>query len=217
MRLRHKAWAIPELEKDDRIFFDPVDRKGRWQEIFANDYPIHLEIGSGWGKFALTSAQANPHINYIALEREAGVLVYAARDFREAKLSNLVGVRTIAERLDEFFAEDELDRIYLNFSNPWPANRHRKRRLSHPRFLAIYEKILHTGGQLHLKTDDEGFFRQTLTYLEESPFEIIAVDEDLAFDKPGNIMTEYEEKWRKQGIPIRFVSARIVKGRKDNG
>lgn len=209
MRIRHKAWAIPELEKDDRIFFDPIAQKGGWHEIFGNDHPIYLEIGSGWGKFALTSAIQNPEINYIALEREAGVLVYAARDFQEANLPNLVGIRSTAERLNEFFPADTLDRIYLNFSNPWPAHRHGKRRLSHPRFLSMYETILKNAGELHLKTDDETFFIQSLAYLRDSSFEIEEIDDDLPADKPGNIVTEYEEKWRQRGVPIHFVRARL--------
>ncbi len=209
MRLRHKAWAIPELEQDNRIFFDPVENKGNWGHVFGNDNPIHLEIGSGWGKFALTTATENPDINMIALERDANVLVYAARDFREADLPNLVGLRTIAERLTEFFDEGELDRIVLNFSNPWPANRHAKRRLTHPRFLAMYETLLKVGGEVHFKTDGEDFFRQSVRYLEASPFDIIEVDEDVAADKPGNVMTEYEEKWRNQGVPIKYLRAKL--------
>lgn len=205
MRLRYKSWAIPEMQENEYIFFDPIENKGRWSEIFGNDNPIYLEIGAGRGRFAITSASQNPNINYIALEMDANAFVYAARLFKEEALPNLYGVRTVAQRLLEFFAEGEIDKIYINFCNPWPKNRQHKKRLSHPRFLELYKIILKKGGQIELKTDDRPFFDDTVRYFQDSGLELLDVDYDLDANKNGNIVTEYETKWRSQGVKINYV------------
>lgn len=207
MRLRYKSWAIPEMQENEYIFFDPVENKGRWSEIFGNDNPIYLEIGAGRGRFAITSARINAEINYIALEMDANAFVYAARLFEEEKLQNLLGVRTIAQRLLEFFDEDEIDRIYINFCNPWPKNRQHKKRLSHPRFLELYRKILKDGGKIELKTDDRPFFDDSIRYFEKMDYDLEEVDFDLDADRRGNIVTEYETKWRGLGVKINYLRA----------
>lgn len=209
MRMRNKPWAIPELKENKLIFFDPVDKKGTWQEEFGNNNPIHLEIGAGWGKFSLTKAANNKDINYVAMEMESNVFVYAGRDFLASKLTNIRGIRGLAQQLDQFFDQGEIEKIYLNFSNPWPANRHKKRRLTHPRQLETYKKILKESGIIELKSDDRDFFNESIDYLKESGFEILEIDNNLPFDKPGNIVTEYEAKWRKMGKPINFLKARL--------
>lgn len=209
MRLRYKAWAIPELKKNPRVIFDPLEPAVDWTNIFGDDRPLHLEIGCGWGGFLLDSAQQNPDINYIALEKEAGVLVYAVRKFDEAGADNLFSIRADADRLEEFFAEDSIDRIYLNFSNPWPARRHHRRRLTHPLFLEKYKRILKKEGDLRLKTDNLPFFEDSLKYLTRSGFRILEIDRDLPADRPGNIVTDYESKWRAMGIKINYLRAVI--------
>lgn len=211
MRLRYKPWAIPEMQENEFIYFDPVENKGRWREVFGNDNPIYLEIGAGRGKFALISAERNPDVNYIALEMDANAFVYASRKFKESQLENLLGVRTVAQRLLEFFDESEIDRIYINFCNPWPKNRQHKKRLSHPRFLELYKVVLKNGGTIELKTDDRPFFDDTVEYFEDSVFEILDVDYDLAADKGDNIVTEYESKWRSRGIKINYIKVKLKK------
>ena len=207
MRLRYKEWAIPELEENKLIYFDPVDNKGRWNEVFVNDNPIHLEIGAGKGRFTTEIAKRNPDINFIALEMEAGAFVYASRLFVESGQENIRGIRTMAQKLLEYFEKDEIDKIYINFCNPWPKNRQHKRRLTHPRLLKLYKVILKSKGQIQLKTDDLDFFEDSISYFEKEDFEILEIDYDLPPDKNENIITEYESKWRNQGVKIKYLKA----------
>lgn len=205
MRLRYKEWAMPELEENDLIFFNPTENKGRWSQVFGNDNPIHLEIGAGKGKFATVMSQLNPDINFIAVEMEAGAFVYASRLFSESGQTNIRGIKTQAQELAEYFEEDEIDKIYINFCNPWPKNRQHKRRLTHPRQLQVYKKFLKKGAAIELKTDDLNFFEDSIQYFKDNAFEIQEIDYDLAADKNGNIVTEYEAKWRSQGIKIKYI------------
>lgn len=209
MRLRYKAWAKPELEANKFIFFDPVDKKGRWKEEFDNLNPIYLELGAGRGKFSAVSAEENPAINYIGVEMENKAFVYASRLYEERELKNIRGIAGRVEKLAEYFDDGEVDRIYINFCNPWPKNRQQKRRLTHPRQLAIYETILKAGGEIHFKTDDEGLFEDSIGYLEAENFEILEIERDLPAEYRGNIVTEYEKKWRDRGIKIKFLRARL--------
>lgn len=208
MRLRYKEWAIPELQDNKLIFFDPVDLKGKWKQEFANSNPIHLEIGAGKGRFATTMAERNPDINFVAVEMEAGAFVYASRLFSESEQENIRGIRTLAQKLLDYFEEQEVDKIYINFCNPWPKNRQHKRRLTHPRQLEIYKKILKENSTIDLKTDDLDFFKDSIDYFEKTGFEITELDYNLSADKDGNIVTEYESKWRSQGVDIKFLRAR---------
>ncbi len=205
MRLRYKEWAMPELEENDLIFFNPTENKGRWSQVFGNDNPIHLEIGAGKGKFATVMSQLNPDINFIAVEMEAGAFVYASRLFSESGQTNIRGIKTQAQELAEYFEEDEIDKIYINFCNPWPKNRQHKRRLTHPRQLQVYKKFLKKGATIELKTDDLNFFEDSIQYFKDNAFEIQEIDYDLGGDKNGNIVTEYEAKWRSQGIKIKYI------------
>lgn len=209
MRLRYKPWAMGELEANELIFFSPSENKGKWREVFANDNPIYLEIGAGRGRFTRVSAEQNPDINYIALEMEAGAFVYAGRLFLESKLENIRGIKAKAEELPDFFEEGEVDRIYINFSNPWPKNRQHKRRLTHPRQLDLYKKILKAGGQIIFKTDDRDFFEDSIGYFEKSGFSCFDVEYDLAADAKDNIVTEYESKWRSQAVKICQLKAKL--------
>lgn len=211
MRMRNKPWAIPELKENPLAFFDPEENKGKWNQVFGNDNPIHLEIGAGYGKFSLEMARRNPDINFIALEMDTNVLVYAGRAYLEENLPNLKIVRCLAQNLLKFFAEDEVSQIYLNFSNPWPANRHKKRRLTHTGFLEIYQLILKNGGYIIQKTDSKDFYMQSLSYFRDSKFEVIDTNTDLAADAHDNIVTEYEAKWRSQGIKINYIKAMLKK------
>lgn len=211
MRIRFKKFAIPELQENDLVYFDPKNNNGRWNEIFENNNPIHLEIGAGRGGFVATLAEQNPDINYVAIEMDANILVYAGRLFLERSLKNIRAIRGFAEYLGDHFNEDEISKIYINFSNPWPKKKHLKRRLTHPRHLKIYKEILKNGGEIEFKTDDRPFFEDSLEYFKESGFEILEYSFDLKLeDKPENIVTEYESKWRRMGVPICYARVKSV-------
>lgn len=210
MRLRKKHWAIPELKENKYIYFYPVKNKGRWREIFANDNPIYLEIGAGKGKFVIESAKNNPNINYIAMERDSNVFSYTGRQFIKEELGNVLGIVNIAENLTQYFSDNEIDKIYINFCNPWPKYKQHKRRLSHPRLLNIYKSILKNQGEIELKTDSREFFEDTIKYFTNENFEILEKSFDLAIID-SNVITEYENKWRGLSVPICFVKVKLNK------
>lgn len=211
MRIRFKKFAIPELQENDLVYFDPKNNNGRWNEIFENTNPIHLEIGAGRGGFVATLAEQNPDINYVAIEMDANILVYAGRLFLEHSFKNIRAIRGFAEYLGDHFNEDEISKIYINFSNPWPKKKQHKRRLTHPRHLKIYKEILKNGGEIEFKTDDRPFFEDSLEYFKESGFKILEYSFDLKLeDKPENIVTEYERKWRGMGVPICYARVKSV-------
>lgn len=135
MRLRKKPWAKPELEKDNKVIFNPSEFQGKWNECFNNDFPIHLELGCGRGSFIAQLAKLNPKINYIAIDIHPELLVYVLRKANENKLTHLRIIPMYIENIGDIFAPDEIEKIYINFCNPWPNKRHHKRRLTHPNFL----------------------------------------------------------------------------------
>ena len=211
MRLRYKPWAVPELEENDLIYFDAKENKGKWKEVFGNKNPIHLDIGAGMGKFTSTLAERNPDINYVAMEFDAKAFVYAGRMFENTGLTNIRGIKNMAENLKEYFVENEVDKIYINFCNPWPKRSQHKRRLTHPRLLENYRAIMKVGGEIELKTDNRPFFEDSLVYFERNGFEIVEKTFDLKVeDKADNIITEYESKWRGLGIAICYARVRMV-------
>lgn len=207
MRLRHKPNAIPEMMENNKIYFDASVNKGKWKEIFGNDNPIHLEIGAGKGDFVIQMANLHKDINYIALEMNTNAFVVASRKILDQDIKNVRGIIGNAENLEDFFDKDEIDKIYLNFSTPWPKKRHHKRRLSHKRFLDRYKKIISDGTELELKTDNEDFFDASLEYFEDFGMDIGKVDRDLDINQ--SIVTEYEDKFRKRDMPIYFVAAKF--------
>ena len=203
MRLRKKHWAIPEMEKNPYVFFNGEDYKGKWKEEFGNDNEIHIEIGAGKGAFIQELSKRNPDINYVIVEMESNAFVYACRKILEDELENVRALPINAETLTEYFDQDEVSRIYINFCNPWPKPRHHKRRLTHPRLLSVYRKILKKNSRIYMKTDDQDLFEATLEYTSENGYEIIEANKDMKLeDYPENIVTEYERKWRSQNIPI---------------
>ncbi len=207
MRLRHKANAIPEMKENKKIYFDASVNKGKWKEIFGNNNPIHLEIGAGKGDFITQMANSNKDINYIALEMNTNAFVVASRKMLDEDMKNVRGIIGNAENLEEFFEMGEIDKIYLNFSTPWPKKRHHKRRLSHKRFLDRYKKIISDGAEIELKTDNEDFFDASYLYFEDFGMEIEEVDRDLDINK--SVVTEYETKFRNRDMPIYFVAAKF--------
>lgn len=207
MRLRYKPNAIPEMKENDRIFFYPRDMKEKWQEVFDNDNPIHLEIGAGKGDFIIEKAKSHPDINFIALEMNTNAFVIASRKIKEEELKNVIGLIDYGEELTEAFGEDEIDHIYINFSTPWPKTKHHKRRLSHPRFLERYQKIIKNEGIIEQKTDDLDFFKDSLKYYEDFGLEILESNYNLPEEK--SIVTEYERKWRERKKPIYYAKAKF--------
>ena len=207
MRLRHKPNAIPEMRENNKIYFDASVNRGKWKEIFGNDNPIHLEIGAGKGDFVTQMANLHKDINYIALEMNTNAFVVASRKMLDEDMKNVRGIIGNAENLEEFFEMGEIDKIYLNFSTPWPKKRHHKRRLSHKRFLDRYKKIISDGAEIELKTDNEDFFDASYLYFEDFGMEIEEVDRDLDINK--SVVTEYEAKFRKRDMPIYFLSAKF--------
>ncbi len=192
------------METSEFIEKDPEQWKERWNEFFQNENPIHLEIGTGKGKFITTLAQQNPDINYIGIEKFSSVLVRALEKQQENPLPNLIFLREDANRITEFFGKEEVSRIYLNFSDPWPKDRHAKRRLTSIEYLKRYNEILKADGDIQFKTDNLPLFTFSLEQIEGAGWKVVDKTFDLKHSKiaEGNVMTEYEERFSAKGNPI---------------
>lgn len=205
MRLRNITGSREVIADSRFTVKEPETQKGKWSEIFGNAHPIRIEIGMGKGKFLHTLAKNNPDINYIGIEKYSSVLLRAIQKMEEDELPNLRFIRMDAEDIEEVFGEGEVDRIYLNFSDPWPKDRHAKRRLPSGQFLARYDKILKKDGVIEFKTDNRPLFDFAIEELKEAGWKADVVTYDLHADEKlmeGNIMTEYEEKFSGMGNPI---------------
>lgn len=205
MRLKNVPGSREAIADSDLVIHEPEKVKGTWREIFGNDKPIHIEIGMGKGKFIHEMAKLHPEINYIGIEKYSSVLLRALQKMEAEPLDNLLFIRMDAENIAEVFAEDEVDRIYLNFSDPWPKDRHAKRRLPSKEYLARYNLFLKKDGVLEFKTDNRGLFDFALEELEPAGWKAKQVTFDLHKDEEmmqGNVMTEYEVKFSSMGNPI---------------
>lgn len=210
MRLRNKPWAKDFMaEHPDVLIMEPESKKGRWAEEFGNDAPIHIEVGTGKGQFVIGMALANPTVNYIGIEHFDNVIVSALeKAIENEKPANLRLLRFNGEELESVFDKAEIDRVYLNFSDPWPKVRHEKRRLTHERFLKKYRDVLKSGGEIHFKTDNRSFFEYSLVSLTNYGMKLQSVSLDLHANMPeDNILTEYEEKFSSKGQPIYRLEA----------
>lgn len=213
MRLRNIPRAQEEIDANPIAMKDEKNYKGKWNEVFDNENLIHIEIGMGKGQFILELAKRNPDINYIGIERYSSVLLRALEKFGTEEYKELTNIRFIcmdAGELDEVFAPEEVEKIYLNFSDPWPKARHARRRLTSTRFLSIYEKVLVKKGVVEFKTDNRSLFEFSLEQVEEAGWELKAYTFDLHNNKEmneGNIMTEYEAKFSAMGNPIHKLIA----------
>lgn len=216
MRIRFKAWARPELEASKFYIDNPENYKGKWKDLFNNDNPIHLELGCGKGSFISKIAVQNQNINYIAIDLVDAMLGLAKRNIEETykeankDVENVYITRYDIERILNIFSEEDcIKRIYINFCNPWPRGKHRKKRLTHTRQLEKYKEFLSKGGEIFFKTDDDGLFNDSLTYFKESGFTILDKTYDLE-NTPNfwnNIMTEHEKMFMDQGIKIKALKA----------
>lgn len=205
MRLRNITGSREVIGSNRFVVQTPEEQKGRWAAMFGNDAPIHIEIGMGKGRFLMDLAKEHPEINYIGIEKYSSVLLRAIQKMEADPLPNVLFIRMDAENLPLVFGEGEVDRIYLNFSDPWPKDRHAKRRLPSRQFLERYDRILAKDGWLEFKTDNRDLFLFALEELEPAGWKAVKQTFDLHKDEEmctGNIMTEYEEKFSAMGNPI---------------
>lgn len=204
MRLRHIPGAEEQIEKSPYVVASPEEKKGRWSEVFGNDNPVEIEVGMGKGRFIMELASRNPQINYVGIERYSTVLLKALQKREQMELPNICFMCVDARGLAEIFEEGEVHKIYLNFSDPWPKDRHAKRRLTSPEFMAVYDKILKQDGVVEFKTDNRGLFDYSLESIPAAGWRLDAHTFDLHHDAmaEGNVMTEYEAKFSAEGKPI---------------
>ncbi|MBE7053089.1 MAG: tRNA (guanosine(46)-N7)-methyltransferase TrmB [Ruminococcaceae bacterium] len=204
MRMRKKKHRDERLENCASYIIENIEEyKNDIKKVFENDKPLHIEIGCGKGKFIEELASLNPDINYIAVEKNLDVLVLAAEKASRANLSNLKFVAGDACIFDEFETKTKCERIYLNFSDPWKKSGQKKRRLTHERFLNVYKKLLVEKGEVHFKTDNTKLFEFSLNSFCDYGLKVKNITFDLHNSKfEGNIMTEYETRFAKEGKPI---------------
>lgn len=212
MRLRHIPGAEQMIEESPYVIHRPEEKRGQWKDVFGNEKPIHIEVGMGRGKFILEMAQQHPEINYVGIERYSTALLKGVRKREQAELTNLYYMCMDARLLADTFAPGEVERIYLNFSDPWPKDRHAGRRLTSPQFMAVYDKILQADGTVEFKTDNRGLFEYSLGSIPEAGWKILTSTFDLHHSEmgEGNVMTEYEMKFAAEGKPIcKLIAARL--------
>lgn len=212
MRLRNIPGSREAIAESQYVIHEEDTRAGSWHEIFGNDHPIYIEIGMGKGQFLMELARRNPDINYVGIEKYSSVLIRALEKMEEEEtpLPNICFIRMDAEDIVKVFAKHEVDRIYLNFSDPWPKDRHAKRRLTSKEFLARYDQILVSDGQVEFKTDNRPLFDFSVESVKEAGWQLKAVTYDLHHDAElvqGNVMTEYEERFSAKGNPIHKLIA----------
>ncbi|MDI7740414.1 tRNA (guanosine(46)-N7)-methyltransferase TrmB [Lysinibacillus fusiformis] len=213
MRLRNKPWAEEFISSHPEVIIpNPEEYKGNWKQVFGNDNPVHIEVGTGKGQFVTGMALANPDINYIGIELYTSVIVVALEKVIEAQTPpNLRLLKVNGADLAKYFAKGDVSSVYLNFSDPWPKTRHAKRRLTHGGFLNLYESILIDNGEIHFKTDNRGLFEYSLISMSEYGMLLKYVSLDLHVNMPeDNIMTEYEEKFSAKGQPIYRLESQFL-------
>lgn len=204
MRVRHKPWAKDKLKEHSEIVIsNPEDYKGNWGNEFQSNGPLYVEIGIGKGQFITKMAERYQNLSFVGIEMMESIIVSALDKVLDAEVKNVRLLKNDAKNLLSLFAENEVDHLYLNFSDPWPKNRHEKRRLTYRDFLKFYEKVLKPGGELHLKTDNQGLFDYSLESFADYGLKVMEITRDLhASGEEGNVMTEYEQKFSEKGHPI---------------
>lgn len=220
MRIRFKPWARQELEESKFYIDNPEEYKGKWKNVFKNpSYPLHIELGCGKGGFISKISVNNSNVNYIGIDLVDAMLGIAKRkveeEFKENKkeIDNVFLTRYDIERITNIFEQnDNIERIYINFCNPWPRGKHHKKRLTHTRQLEKYRTFLNDNGEIYFKTDDDQLFADTLNYLKDTKFEIEKYTYDLANENDfwNNIETEHERMFKEQGIKIKALIAKKI-------
>lgn len=219
MRIRKKKWAEPELSVCDFFVKNPDEHAGNWKNAFKKEQPLYLEIGCGKGGFAGRLALENPDKNIIALDIKIDMLGVGRRTIvklfedngkTQDDINNLLLVNYNVEQLDKIItAEDEIERLYINFCNPWPRGKHKKRRLTYYKKLEMYKTFLKKDAEIRFKTDDDELFEESLEYFEQSGYEITYITRDLhASDVTDNIQTEHEKMFSAEGIKIKYCIAK---------
>lgn len=211
MRLRHIRGAEDAIADSPYVIRDPASHRGRYGELFGNSHPIRIEVGMGKGKFLMEMAALNPDVNFIGIERYCSVLLRALQKREELELANLFFLCVDAKELSGIFAPGEVERIYLNFSDPWPKDRHAKRRLTSPEFMKVYDEILQKEGTVEFKTDNQELFSYSLESIPAAGWQIRQFTRDLHHSPmaEGNVMTEYETRFSAMGNPI----CKLIAGR----
>ncbi|HFN2997337.1 TPA: tRNA (guanosine(46)-N7)-methyltransferase TrmB [Streptococcus pyogenes] len=209
MRVRKRKGAEEHLANNPHyVILNPEDAKGRWHDVFGNDRPIHIEVGSGKGGFITGMALKNPDINYIGIDIQLSVLSYTLDKVLASEVPNVKLLRVDGSSLTNYFEDGEVDMMYLNFSDPWPKTKHEKRRLTYKDFLDTYKRILPEHGEIHFKTDNRGLFEYSLASFSQYGMTLRQIWLDLhASNYEGNVMTEYEEKFSNKGQVIYRVEA----------
>ena len=207
MRLRNVKGAKDKILLSNYNIDNPFDNINNWNKVFNNSNPIYIEIGMGKGKFIIENAINNPDINYIGIEKFDSVIVRAIEKVEQLDIPNLKFIRMDATRIDEVFNK-EIDKIYLNFSDPWPKDRHAKRRLTSPIFLEKYDKVFRNDNIIEMKTDNINLFNYSVDSLKEYGYNIEYLTNDLHKENVDNVMTEYEERFSKLNIKINKLIAR---------
>lgn len=221
MRIRKKKWAEPELSVCDFFIKKPDEYAGKWQTAFKKEQPLYLEIGCGKGGFAGQLALSNPDKNIIALDikidmlgvgRRTIVKLFEENGKTQDDIDNLVLVNYNVEQLDNIIKkEDAIDRLFINFCNPWPRDRHKKRRLTYFKKLEMYKSFLKKDAEIRFKTDDDGLFEESVEYFLQSGYEITYITRDLhASDVKDNIETEHEKMFSAEGIKIKYLVAKQI-------
>lgn len=219
MRIRRKPWARPELAACPFVIDAPEQWRGHWKLAFKNpEAPLNIELGCGKGGFIAQMALATPQTNFLALDIKSEMLGMAKRNAEKLFLQQGLAVENLClaaydiERLGNVLAsEDSIQKIYINFCNPWPKKRDFKHRLTHPRQLAIYKTLLRPGGELHFKTDDAMLYEATLEYFAECGLKITEQSDNLPMSHPASaLMTEHERMFRDKGLPIHYIAALLT-------
>lgn len=203
MRMRKKPNLVPRMERCAAyLMTDPTEHRGRWRELLSPDCELRVELGCGKGRFTCETAAAEPEVLFIAIERVPDAMVIAMERAKAMELKNVFFIDGDVVKLREYFAPGEVERIYINFCDPWPTNRHARRRLTHPDFLNLYREVLRDDGQIHFKTDNHDLYEWSLFQFPKAGYELTEVTRDLHEHGICGIMTDYEEKFHNLGTPI---------------
>ena len=211
MRMRKKKNLLPRMERCGAYQIkDPYERKGRWHDLMPEAKEIRVELGCGKGRFTVETAAAEPDVLLIAVEKVPDAMVVAMERAAKAELHNVFFIDIDANQLPEIFDQGEVDRIYVNFCDPWPPKRQAKRRLTHGNFLKLYRKVLKDGGQIHFKTDNAPLFAWSVEEIPQFGFTLSEVTDDLHANGAVGVMTDYEVKFHELGTPIHRLVATMT-------